>query len=484
MAMTAPSRAPQGAGSPESERSPFARLTELLPAYKPGKPLITLSLGEPQHPVPDFVGPVLAHHIADFGRYPIAKGIEPFRRAAANWLSSRFRLSRAIDPESELLVLNGSREGLFFAALTAARYIGERRGRPAILIPNPFYPAYAAGARAAGCEPIYLPTTLANGFLPDLDALDDMTLARTVAIFIASPANPQGSVASRDYFIRLKKLADRHGFMILSDECYSEIYTRQAPGSALECAGPDFTNVVAFQSLSKRSNLPGMRVGFAAGDRKFLAAFHELRNVAAPQVPVPLQQVAVAAYSDEAHVEENRRLYRIKFDLADQILGSRYGYHRPAGGFCVWLDVSAHGGDVAATVNLYKDAGVRVLPGSYLARMQPDRFNPGDGYTRLAHADASSVRPRGAADRMLDALHRDRGGICKLLAAWRRMAVADRTWRCGRRRAGPRARAGVRPGPRLSPGARPRAVCGDDRHVAGGGRFRREAGRTGIAGRD
>jgi aspartate/methionine/tyrosine aminotransferase len=220
--------------------------------------------------------------------------------------------------------------------------------------------------------------------LPDLDALDDATLARTVAMFIASPANPQGAVASRDYFIRLKKLADRYGFMILSDECYSEIYTRQAPGSALECAGPDFTNVVAFQSLSKRSNLPGMRVGFAAGDRKFLAAYHELRNVAAPQVPVPLQHVAVAAYSDELHVEENRRLYRIKFDLADQILGSRYGYVRPAGGFCVWLDVSELGGDEAVAVKLYRDAGVRVIPGSYLSRLQNDGFNPGAGYIRLA----------------------------------------------------------------------------------------------------
>src|SRR5207302_11158826 len=250
----------------------FARTTELLSPYKPAKPLITLSLGEPQHPVPGFVGPLLAQHIAEFGRYPLARGIETFRRAAASWLSSRFDLPRAIDPETEILVLNGSREGLFFAALTAARYVGERRGGPAILMPNPFYPAYGAGARAAGCELIYLPTTLANGFLPDLDALDDATLARTVAMFIASPANPQGAVASRDYFIRLKKLADRHDFMILSDECYSEIYTRQAPGSALECAGPDFANVVAFQSLSKRSNLPGMRVGFAAGDRKFLAA--------------------------------------------------------------------------------------------------------------------------------------------------------------------------------------------------------------------
>ena len=352
--------------------------------YKPGKPLIALSLGEPQHPVPDFVGPVLAQHIVDFGRYPLARGVEPFRQAVAGWLSGRFQLPRPVDPESEVLVLNGSREGLFFAALTAVRYVGQRRGRPAILMPNPFYPAYGAGARAADCEQIYLPTTLANGFLPDLDALDEMTLARTVAFYIASPANPQGSVASRDYFRKLKQLADRFGFVILSDECYSEIYTRHAPGSALECAGPDFTNVVVFQSLSKRSNLPGMRVGFAAGDSKFLNTFHELRNVAAPQVPMPLQQVAVAAYGDETHVEENRKLYRIKFDLADQILAGRYGYNRPAGGFCVWLDVSAHGGDEATTVKLYREAGVRVIPGSYLARPQSDGFNPGAGYIRLA----------------------------------------------------------------------------------------------------
>jgi len=383
MAMTASSRAAQGVGSEQSERSPFARLAELLAPYQPGKPLITLSLGEPQHPVPGFVGPVLAQHIGDFGRYPIARGIEPFRRAAANWLSRRFRLPRPLDPESEVLVLNGSREGLFLAAIAAARHVG-RRGRPAILMPNPFYPAYAAGARAADCEAIFLPTTRANGFLPDLDPLDEATLARTVAVYIASPANPQGAVASKEYFGKLRQLAARFGFMILSDECYSEIYTRAAPGSMLECAGTDFSQVVAFQSLSKRSNLPGLRVGFAAGDRQFLQRFHELRNVAAPQVPVPLQQVAVAAYGDEAHVEENRRLYRVKFDLADQILGSRYGYERPAGGFCVWLDVSQHGGDEAATVKLYRDGGVRVIPGSYLARKQADGSNPGAGYIRLA----------------------------------------------------------------------------------------------------
>jgi len=391
MAMTASSRAPQGGGNEEGERSPFLRVTELLAPYQPAKPLITLSLGEPQHPVPSFVAPVLAKHTADFGRYPIAKGIEPFRRAAAGWLSRRFDLPRPIDPETEILVLSGSREGLFFAALAATRFVGERKGRPAILMPNPFYPAYGAGARAAGCEPIYLPATVANGFLPDLDTLDEATLARTVAMYIASPANPQGSVASRDYFSRLKRLADRHSFMILSDECYSEIYTQTSPGSMLECAGDDFANVVVFQSLSKRSNLPGMRIGFCAGDKRFLSAFHELRNVAAPQVPIPAQHVAVAAYNDETHVEENRRLYRIKFDLADQILGARYGYRRPAGGFCVWLDVSAKGGDEAAAIKLYRDAGVRVIPGSYLARQQPDGSNPGAGYIRLALVADSEI---------------------------------------------------------------------------------------------
>jgi N-succinyldiaminopimelate aminotransferase len=380
----------------QSERSPFVRVTELLEPYAPGKPLIMLSLGEPQHPMPAFVGPVLAKNLADFGRYPLAKGIEPFRRAAASWLGTRFKLPRAVDPDTELLVLNGSREGLFFAALTAVRMAGKKN--PAILMPNPFYPAYGAGARAAACEQIYLPTTRGNGFLPDLDALDDATLARTVAFYIASPANPQGAVASPGYFARLKQLADRFGFFILSDECYSEIYTMQAPGSILEAAGPDFTNVVAFQSLSKRSNLPGMRIGFAAGDKKFLRAYLELRNVAAPQVPVPLQHVAVAAYSDESHVEENRRLYRMKFDLADQILGSRYGYRRPAGGFCVWLDISALGNDEALTVKLYKDAGVRVLPGTYLARQQADGSNPGDGYIRLALVQDS--------DTIAEALHR------------------------------------------------------------------------------
>lgn len=379
-ALSAASRSSTMAG----ERSPFARVAELLAPYQPGKPLINLSLGEPQHPIPPFVGEVLSKHLGDFGRYPMSKGIAPYREAAARWLSRRYTLPRAIDPETEILALNGSREGLFYAALAAADYVPPRKGTPAILLPNPFYPAYAAAARAAGCEPVFLPATRANGFLPDLDSLGEDLLSRTVAFYLASPANPQGAVATPAYFKRVAELARSHGFIVFSDECYSEIYTRTAPGSMLEVAGPDFANVVAFQSLSKRSNLPGMRVGFAAGDKKFLAHFHELRNIAAPQVPVPLQYVAIAAYDDEAHVEENRRLYRLKFDAADAILGERFGYVRPTGGFCLWLDVSAHGGDEAATVKLFSEAGVRVLPGSYLARTQADGTNPGAGYIRVA----------------------------------------------------------------------------------------------------
>ena len=365
-------------------RSPFVRLRELLGDVEPRQSPISLAVGEPQHAVPAFVGPVLAAHIDEFGRYPMNKGLEAFCEAAATWLGRRFALPRPIDPAAEILVLNGSREGLFLAALAASRWVGGRRGRPAMLIPNPFYAAYAAGAVAANCEPVYLPATAETGFLPDLDALSDELLGRTVAFFIASPANPQGAVADLDYLKRVVALARRFGFLVFSDECYSEIYTRRAPAGMLEAAGPDFANVVEFQSLSKRSNLPGLRVGFAAGDRTFLARFLELRNVSAPQVPVPEQRVAIAAYGDERHVEGNRRLYTQKYDLADQIIGERYGYRRPAGGFFLWLDVSAQGGDEAVALRLWREAGLRVVPGRYLAREQADGSNPGLGYIRVA----------------------------------------------------------------------------------------------------
>jgi aspartate/methionine/tyrosine aminotransferase len=385
MFMTAVERViPAPAARPDIGRSPFVRLRELLGDTQPGVPAISLAVGEPQHAIPSFVGPVVAAHLGEFGRYPMNKGLDAFCQAAADWLGRRFALARPIDPTHEVLVLNGSREGLFLAAIAAARWVTGRRGRPAMLIPNPFYAAYAAGAAAANCEPVYLPATRETGFLPDLDALSEDLLARTVAFFIASPSNPQGAVADAAYLRHVVALAQRFGFLVFSDECYSEIYTREPPTGMLEAAGPDFANVVAFQSLSKRSNLPGLRIGFAAGDRKFLARFLELRNVAAPQVPTPMQQVAIAAYGDEAHVEENRRLYADKFALADEIIGDRYGYRRPAGGFFLWLDVSARGGDEAVALRLWREAGLRVVPGRYLARDQADGSNPGRGYLRIA----------------------------------------------------------------------------------------------------
>jgi N-succinyldiaminopimelate aminotransferase len=383
--MTAATAASQPAPAKAEGRSPFVRLHELLADIKPGKPAINLSVGEPQHPIPPFVGPVLAAHLNDFGRYPANKGTDRFRKAAAAWLDRRYKLSKPVDPETEVIVLNGTREGLFLGAIAAKRYVSQRAGRPAILIPNPFYAAYSAGAAAADCEPVYLPTTRETGFLPNLDAIGDDLLARTAAFYIASPSNPQGAVADLRYLTRLVAMARRFGFLVFSDECYCEIYLNgHPPHGMLEASQPDFANVAVFHSLSKRSNLPGLRVGFAAGDRRFLTRYVELRNIAAPQVPVPAQEVAVAAYGDETHVEKNRELYVAKFDLADQIVGNRYGYRRPAGGFFLWLDVSACGGDEAVSQTLWREAGLRVIPGRYLARDGVDGRNPGTGYIRVA----------------------------------------------------------------------------------------------------
>jgi N-succinyldiaminopimelate aminotransferase len=372
-------------------RSPFVRLRELLGDAPPGKTAISLAVGEPQHPIPAFVGPVIAAHVGEFGRYPMNKGLDEFAQAVGKWLDRRYTLPRSVDPATEVLVLNGTREGLFLAALAAKNWVRPRTGRPTMLIPNPFYAAYAAGAIAADCEPVYLPATAATGFLPDLDALNEELLARTVAVYLASPSNPQGAVADRAYLDRLTALARRFGFLVFSDECYCEIYSERPPPGMLEAAGPDFENVVVFHSLSKRSSLPGLRIGFAAGDRKFLSAFLELRNVAAPQVPTPMQHVAIAAYGDEKHVVENRRLYREKFDLADQIVGDRYRYRRPAGGFFLWLNVAPQGGSETVTQQLWREAGLRVVPGRYLAREQADGSNPGADYIRVAMVQNNEI---------------------------------------------------------------------------------------------
>jgi aspartate/methionine/tyrosine aminotransferase len=368
-------------------RSPFQRLASLLDGLTPGASPIDLSLGEPKSLMPPFLGPVLQEHLPEFGRYPPIRGIPALRQAIAAWIDRRYTiLEGRIDPERHVLPLNGSREGLF-SAIFPALARKPSVAAPAVLIPNPFYQAYGAAAAASGAEPIFLPSNAATEFLPELNKIDAVILQRAVALYLNSPSNPQGTVASRAYLAHAIELARNFDFLLFADECYSEIYSDAPPPGALETAYAktgSLANVVVFQSLSKRSGLPGLRSGFVAGDPDFIVGFGRFRNVACPQVPLPVQHVSVAAWGDEDHVEKGRVLYRENFDFADAILDRRYGYRRPQGAFFLWLNMADFGGGEAAATTLWKGCGVRVLPGAYLAQAGLDGANPGRDYIRVA----------------------------------------------------------------------------------------------------
>jgi N-succinyldiaminopimelate aminotransferase len=376
--------------------SPFTQLRRLLDGVPPGhEKAIELTVGEPREAMPAFVAERLIEAVADYAKYPPMRGTHELRAAISEWTAKRY--GAPLDSDREVLPLSGSREGLFLAALPAA---GRKHvaGTPVVLMCNPFYTAYIGGALAVGAEPVYLNATEATGHLPDLDAIacDTALLDRTVALYIASPANPQGAVASKTYIARALDLARAHDFMLFFDECYSEIYTTEPPPGALEVAAltPErFRNLVVFNSLSKRSNLPGLRSGFCAGDAAFLETFAEIRNLVGPQVPGPAQHASAAAWRDEAHVIANRAAYAAKYAVCDAVLGGRYGYRRPAGGFFLWLNVSNCGGGSDATVTLWKRSGVKVIPGAFLAQAGRDGTNPGNDYLRLALVhDAATVK--------------------------------------------------------------------------------------------
>jgi len=376
--------------------SPFTQLRRLLDGIPSGheRP-IDLTVGEPHEAMPPFVVEKLAEAAADYGRYPPIRGTPELRAAIAAWAGRRYGPTVKLDPRREILPLNGSREGLFLAALSAAGR--KRTGRPAVLMCNPYYSAYIGGALAIDAEPVYLNATAATGHLPELEqtASDTALLQRTVALYLCSPANPQGAVASPAYLARALQLARAHHFLLFCDECYSEIYSDDPPPGALQVAAATqerFGNLIVFNSLSKRSNLPGLRSGFCAGDADFLETFAELRNMVAPQVPGPVQHASAGVWSDEAHVAANRQAYRGKYDVCDRILAGRYGYRRPAGGFFLWLDVSNFGGGSDAAVTLWQRAGVKVVPGAFLAQAGRDGTNPGANYVRLALVhDAATV---------------------------------------------------------------------------------------------
>ena len=369
--------------------SPFVRARRLLDGVKAGNARpIELTIGDPREVPPDFVAEKLAEAADANASYPKIRGSDELKGSIAHWIERRFDPQGGIDPGNEILPCNGSREGLFYAALPA---VGRKRvsGRPVMLIVNPFYQTYLGAALATQCEPVMLNATAATGHLPDLEALarEPELLARTVGMYVCSPANPQGTVASPAYIERALELARAHDFILFFDECYSEIYTREAPVGALQVAARTrerFRNLVVFNSLSKRSNLPGLRSGFLAGDGVFLETLAEIRNMVAPQMPGPVQHASAAVWDDDAHTARIRQAYQAKFDVCDRVLGNRFGYARPAGGFFLWLDVAHLGGAEQATLTLWKHSGVRVIPGAYLAEEDRAGVNPGRDYVRVA----------------------------------------------------------------------------------------------------
>ena len=357
----------------------FPRLRALLDPYAPGGDVVNMTIGEPKHPFPAWVPEVLAANVDGFASYPPNDGSPELLQAISDWIARRYDVSM---PPDQIMTLNGSREGLYNAAM--ALLPETKNGKtPVVLIPNPFYQVYMIGALSVAAEPVFVAATRQNGFLPDYGSLPADVLDRTTAAYICSPANPQGAVADRGYWRDLIALAEKHDFRIFSDECYSEIYRDTPPPGILEVAqemGADPDRIVIFQSLSKRSNLPGMRSGFVATGPEAIKRMRQHRAYSGAPLPLPLQRVAERAWADEEHVIENRALYQEKFRIADDILNGVPGYQGPEGGFFLWLPVE-DGEDAA--LSLWKHAGIRVLPGAYLSR-EVDGDIPGKPYIRVA----------------------------------------------------------------------------------------------------
>jgi len=359
----------------------WPRLRALLDVHPGGGPLIQMTIGEPRHEFPAWVTDKIVENAKGFNSYPPNDGSPELRGAITNWIKRRYGVT--MDPDTEVMALNGTREGLYNAvvALCPETKHGQK---PAILMPNPFYQVYMIGAISGGSDPIMVNATAATGHLPDFHSLSANLLQRTTACYICSPANPQGAVASRDYWAKLITLAETYDFKIFADECYSEIYRDTPPVGAMQVVdelGADRNRVAIFHSLSKRSNLPGLRSGFVASGADTIREVKQLRNYAGAPLPLPLQAAAAAVWDDETHVEESRQLYREKFEIADRILGNIPGYSSPEAGFFLWLPVDD---DEAATVKLWKETGVKVLPGGYLAQDVPGVENPGKKYIRVA----------------------------------------------------------------------------------------------------
>ena len=379
----------------------FPRLRNLLDSHEPGGDVVHMTIGEPKHAFPQWVVDVIVRNADGFNSYPQNEGTDALRGAITDWIGRRYGVD--LDPGRNVMVLNGTREGLYNAAMALVPETKNGQ-KPVILSPNPFYQVYMIAAISVAAEPVFVSATDATGHLPDFGALSKDVLNRTAAAYICSPANPQGAVASRDYWANLLALAEQYDFRIFADECYSEIYRDDAPPGVLSVArdvGADPERVIAFHSLSKRSNLPGLRSGFVAGGPKTIAAMKQLRAYSGAPLPGPLQAAAAAVWSDEAHVIENRALYQEKYRVADEIFADVQGYRAPEAGFFLWMPVDD--GEQAA-LKLWKETGVRVLPGAYLAQGKPGQ-NPGEGFIRVAMVAPKDEMAQGLT-RLRDCLYK------------------------------------------------------------------------------
>ncbi len=367
------------------QRYPFERLNALLadvtpPALAP----VNLGIGEPKHAPPAFIGDTLAASLDGLGRYAGTGGTPELRNTLCRWLERRFALGDgALDPDANVLPAAGTREALF--AITQA--VAAGRPDALVLMPNPCYQIYEGAALLAGAEPIYLNTIADTGYLPDLDAVPESTWRQCAVIYICSPGNPSGAVLPEAWLRKLIALADAHDFVIAADECYSELYPdeERPPLGLLEvCARmgrTGFHRCVVFHSLSKRSNVPGLRSGFVAGDADILEGFLRYRTYQGCALPLHVQQASRAAWDDEAHVRHNRSRYRAKFDTALAILRPVLDVDMPDAGFYLWPRTPVD--DVTFARTLYEQENVRVLPGSYLSR-EANGINPGAGHVRMA----------------------------------------------------------------------------------------------------
>jgi N-succinyldiaminopimelate aminotransferase len=361
---------------------PFEKLRALLDGLTPANKPIRLSIGEPQHATPGLIGQALAGHLDGLSVYPATVGMERLREAIAGWMARRYKLKQ-LDPCTQVLPVNGTREALFAFGQAV---IDPARANPAVVCPNPFYQIYEGAALLAGADPLFLNQTDANGYGLDLDSLSDQEWGRTQLLYVCSPANPSGRVVSFDEWRALFDRSDRHGFVIASDECYSEIYDDRAPLGALEAAqrlGRDrFPNLVVFNSLSKRSNAPGLRSGAVAGDRQLIERFLLYRTYHGCAMSLAVQHASIAAWSDESHVAENRRQYRRKFAALVPLLQPVLPAPKPEAGFYLWARVPG-GDDRTFARDLFAATHVTVLPGQFLAR-DAHGTNPGRGCVRMA----------------------------------------------------------------------------------------------------